>query len=216
MDSFELNKIIGAILGTLLFVMGIGFVAEAAYAPIEDNGPGYALPEPEGDGHGGGTAAPEVEVVPLPVLLASASAEDGAKVARKCASCHNFEEGAANKTGPGLYGVVGAPIAAHDGFAYSDVLNELGASGETWTYDALNEFLASPKAFAPGTKMTFAGLRSESERADMLAYLQSLSGSPVPFPEVAEAPAEEGDEMAADAGAAEDMAGEAGDAAASN
>ncbi|UJQ93155.1 c-type cytochrome [Mariluticola halotolerans] len=187
MDSFELNKIIGAILGTLLFVMGVGFVAEAIYAPIEDNGAGYTLAEAEGAGHGGGEEVVE-EKTPLGVLLASADPAKGESVAKKCASCHNFEAGAANKTGPGLYGVVGHPIASHDGFAYSDALASLGAEGETWTYENLDAFLTSPKAFAPGTKMTFAGLRRDNERADLLAYLQTLSDAPVAFPEP---PAEE-------------------------
>lgn len=183
MDSFEINKIVGAVLGTLLFVMGIGFVAEAIYAPIEGRGVGYALPEPE---EGAVEVAEVEEVVPLGVLLASASAEDGAKVVRKCASCHNFEAGSANKTGPMLYNTIGMQIATHEGFAYSDVLVEYGAEGRTWTYEAMNEFLESPKGFAPGTKMTFAGLRSEKERADLLAYMQTLSENPVPFPAVEE------------------------------
>lgn len=189
MDSFELNKIIGAILGTLLFVMGVGFLADAIYAPIEDHGVGYTLPEPAGEGHDGEAVA-EVEVVPLSVLLASASLERGAKVVRKCASCHNFEAGGANKTGPALYDIVGKQVGTHE-FGYSDALADLSASGQVWTYEALNEFLTSPKAFAPGTKMTFAGLRSEKDRVNLLAYLQSLSAAPVPFPAVEEMMEEE-------------------------
>lgn len=184
MDSFELNKIIGAILGTLLFVMGVGFLADAIYAPIEGHGVGYTLPEPAGTGHGGEVVA-EVEVVPLSVLLANASVERGVKVIRKCASCHNFGDGDANKTGPALYGIVGKPIATHE-FGYSDALASLGEDGQIWTYDALNEFLTSPKAFAPGTKMTFAGLRSEKDRANLLAYLQTLASNRMPFPAVEE------------------------------
>lgn len=191
MDSFEWNKIAGAVLGTLVLVMGVGFLAEAIYEPIQGAGPGYALPEPDAEGHGGGEPV-EVEIVPLPVLLASASVDDGARVARKCQSCHTFEEGGDNKTGPALYDVVGRTLAAVDGFAYSDVLVEMGGNGTVWTYDDLNAFLEAPKAYAPGTKMTFAGLRSETERADLLVYLQSLSASPVPLPAVEEtAPAEE-------------------------
>jgi len=202
MDSFELNKIIGAILGTLLFVMGVGFVAEAIYAPIEDNGAGYTLAEAEGAGHGGEEVVAEVET-PLAVLLASADAAKGAGVAKKCASCHNFEAGGANKTGPGLYDVVDRLIASHEGFAYSDALAGLGAEGEHWTYENLNAFLASPKAFAPGTKMTFAGLKRDNERADLLAYLQSLSDAPIAFP------APDADATAAEA----DGEAEGGDAA---
>src|SRR5690606_33570163 len=120
MDSFELNKIMGAVLGTLLFVMGIGFLAEAIYHPIENRGPGYALPEPEVvEGGAPVEAAPEV---PLGVLLASASADRGTAAARKCQSCHTFGEGEPNKQGPNLYHIVGASKAHMEGFAYSDIL----------------------------------------------------------------------------------------------
>lgn len=180
MDSFELNKILGALLGTLLFVMAIGFLAEALYEPIEDAGPGYDLPEPEGTVVA--TAATDSAATPLPVLLASADADAGAAVARKCQSCHNFNKGDANKTGPALFEIVGAPVAHLDDFNYSDALLALHEAGQTWTYENLNHFLESPRKFAPGTKMTFAGLRSEKDRANILAYLQSLSDNPVPFP----------------------------------
>lgn len=189
MDSFELNKIIGAILGTLLFVMGVGFLAEAIYHPIEDRGPGYLLAEAEAPGEHGGAAPEAAPEVPLGVLLASADATAGQAVAKKCASCHNFGEGEANKTGPGLYGVVGRLIGSHEGFAYSAGMEEHKAAGDLWSYENLNAFLTSPKDFTPGTKMSFAGLKNPEERANMLAYLQTLSASPVPFPP-AEAAAE--------------------------
>ncbi|WP_417310607.1 c-type cytochrome [Devosia sp.] len=191
MDSFELNKIMGAILGTLLFVMGVGFLAEAIYHPIEDRGPGYYLPEPEAGAVAEVEAAP---VVPLPVLLASANAEQGASAARKCTSCHNFEQGAGNKQGPELWGVVGRVIGSHEGFAYSDVLLEHQAAGDVWSYENLDHFLLAPKDFAPGTKMNFAGVKNDEERANILAYLQTLSDNPVPFPE----PAPAAEEPAAD------------------
>tara|TARA_R110002020_G_scaffold12525_7_gene45912 strand:+ start:6068 stop:6814 length:747 start_codon:yes stop_codon:yes gene_type:complete len=180
MDSFELNKIMGAVLGTLLFVMGAGFVAEAVYHPIEDNGPGYALPEPVADAGGAvEEAAPEV---PLGTLLASADATRGAAAVRKCQSCHNFGEGEPNKQGPHLYDVVGRAEGSVEDFAYSDALLAHNAAGDIWTYENLNAFLTKPSDYAPGTKMAFAGIRTAEERADILAYLQSLSASPVPFP----------------------------------
>ncbi|MCB1518123.1 MAG: cytochrome c family protein [Hyphomicrobiaceae bacterium] len=189
MDSFEWNKIIGAILGTLLLVMGVGFLAEALYKPIDGRGEGYALPDPAAGANE--NAAPATQEAPKSIaeLLASASVENGAKVARKCQSCHNFDEGAGNKTGPELYNVVGGPIAHKSDFAYSDELKSLHDAGDTWTFDNLNHFLTSPKDFAPGTKMTFAGLKKDSERADIFAYLTSLSPNPVPFPAVEAAPA---------------------------
>ncbi|WP_082511583.1 c-type cytochrome [Devosia sp. Leaf420] len=187
MDSFELNKIMGAVLGTLMFVMGVGFLAEAIYHPKEDNGPGYALPAPEvAEAGAAADAAPEV---PLATLLASASVDRGAAAVRKCQSCHSFGEGEAAKQGPNLYNIVNNTKAHMEGFAYSDILQQQKAEGQVWSYENLNAFLTNPKAYAPGTKMTFAGVRSPEERADILAYLQTLSSNPVPFPTAEEAPA---------------------------
>lgn len=201
MDSFELNKIIGAILGTLLFVMGVGFLAEAIYHPIEGRGPGYALPEPEA-GSAQANAGPAVAEVPLAVLLASADPAQGETAVRKCQSCHNFAQGAGNKQGPELYGVVGRLAGSHDGFAYSDGMLAHKAAGDTWTYENLNAFITSPKTYTPGTKMTFAGVKSAEERANILAYLQTLSPTPVPFP-AADAAAPAAETPAAAAPAAE-------------
>ena len=190
MDSFELNKIIGAVLGTLLFVMGVGFLAEAVYHPIEDRGPGLSLPEAQvADAHGGGAAEPAAPEVPLGVLLASADATAGQASVKKCASCHNFGEGESNKTGPLLYGVVDRLIGSHEGFAYSAGMEEHKAKGDLWSYENLNAFLTSPKTFTPGTKMSFAGVKDPAERANILAYLQTLSPTPVPFPAAEAAPA---------------------------
>jgi cytochrome c len=164
MDSFELNKIIGAILGTLLFVMGAGFLAEAIYAPKLGTGPGYELPEPEGTT---GEEPAEEEVIDLGTLLASADVSAGEASARKCAGCHNFAEGAGNKQGPELYGVVGRPVASHAGFNYSDALK--AHASEAWLYENLDAFLAAPKTYAPGTKMNFGGVKNAQERAHLIA-----------------------------------------------
>ena len=216
MDSFELNKIIGAVLGTLLFVMGVGFVAEAIYHPIEGRGPGYALPEPEVAE--GGEAAPAEAEVPLGVLLAAADPAKGATAVKKCAGCHNFGEGEGNKQGPALYDVVGRPEGGHEGFAYSEGMLAHNAAGDTWTYENLNAFLTKPSAYVPGTKMSFAGVRTAEERADILAYLQTLSATPVPFPPAEGAPAAEGEAAPAaeggEAGAPADAAAPAEPAAA--
>ncbi|HTM76776.1 MAG TPA: cytochrome c family protein, partial [Devosia sp.] len=181
MDSFEFNKIMGAVLGTLLFVMGIGFVAEAIYAPRENIGPGYALPEPDVTADAGAaTDAPAA--VPLAVLLASADATRGQAAVRKCQSCHNFGEGEPSKAGPHLYGIVGRPEGDIADFTYSSGMSEHHAAGDVWSYENLNTFITAPKAYVADTKMNFAGVKSPAERADILAYLQTLSHDPVPFP----------------------------------
>jgi cytochrome c len=178
MDSFELNKILGAILGTLLFVMGLGFVAEAVYAP-HSSGPGYDLPAPAEEAAPNGPATP-VAVADIGTLLAKADPKAGEAAAKKCTSCHDFTEGGPNKIGPNLYGVVGRPIASHPGFAYSADLQKL--SSDSWTYDKLNDWLIAPKAMAAGTKMGFAGDKDDADRANIIAYLSTLSHTPVPFP----------------------------------
>jgi cytochrome c len=179
MDSFELNKIIGAILGTLLFVMGIGFIAEAIYEPSA-SGPGYALPEPKAD-QTADNGAPAAAAVDIGTLLAKADPKAGEAAVKKCQACHDFTEGGPNKTGPNLYDVVERQIASHPGFSYSAALS--AHNKDTWTYENLNAWLTSPKTFANGTKMTYAGDSDDSDRANIIAYLSTLSHSPKPFPQ---------------------------------
>ena len=180
MDSFELNKIIGAILGTLLFVMGVGFLAEAIYEPAHGTGPGYDLPAPSEEPGNGDTGGPAAGPVDIGTLLAKADAKAGEAAAKKCGACHDFTKGGPNKTGPNLYGIVGEKIADVPGFAFSDALK--AHASETWDYEKLNQWLISPKAFAPGTKMTYAGDKDDADRANIIAYLSTLSEKPVPFP----------------------------------
>ena len=180
MDSFELNKIIGAILGTLLFVMGVGFLAEAIYEPGHGTGPGYDLPAPSDEPGTGDTGGPAAGPVDIGTLLAKADPKAGEAAAKKCGACHDFTKGGPNKTGPNLYGIVGEKIADVPGFAFSDALK--AHASETWDYEKLNQWLISPKAFAPGTKMTYAGDKDDADRANIIAYLSTLSEKPVPFP----------------------------------
>ena len=176
--NIETNKIAGAVFGSLLFVVGVNVIAGGLFAPHKPAVPGYDLPAPDEAAAGGGAAA-AAPSEPLPVLLAKADPAKGQAQAKKCASCHTFENGGPNKVGPNLYGVVGRAVASHAGFNYSAALK--GKGGE-WTYEALDTFTHSPKQAVPGTIMAFAGLAAPQDRADLLAYLRTLSDNPTPLP----------------------------------
>ncbi|GJE77574.1 MULTISPECIES: c-type cytochrome [Methylorubrum] len=177
MDSFELNKVAGAVLGALLFAVGSGFVAELIYHPKPAGNAGYPLPEPEPKAASASAAAPKAE--PIAVRLASADAEKGKAGTKACQACHSFEKGGPNKVGPHLWDVVERQKAHEPGFEYSAALKEKGG---TWTYDDLDHFLENPKGYVKGTKMAFAGIGSPAERANVVAYLRTLSDSPKPLP----------------------------------
>ncbi|MCK0197118.1 cytochrome c family protein [Ancylobacter sp. 6x-1] len=178
MDSFELNKIAGAILGTLTFTLGLSVLSDIIFSPHHAEKPGYEIAVQESSG-GSGEAQAATADVPIAELLAKASAERGATVAKKCAACHNFEEGAGPKVGPDLFGVIGRPVASAPGFAYSAALK---AHGGNWTFQEISDFIKNPKGDIPGTAMGFAGLAKETDRADVIVYLNTLSHSPQPLP----------------------------------
>jgi cytochrome c len=180
MNSFEINKILGALLGTCLILLAVHIASGAIFSTPAPAKPGYdvVVKEEKADQPEARPAAQPIET-----LLASASAEHGAQVAKQCGACHNFQEGQGPKVGPDLYDVVGRKIASVAGFNYSAALK--GVSG-TWTFDELNKWLADPRAMVPGTAMTFAGLANEKQRADVIAYLDTLSKNPMPLPKAAE------------------------------
>ncbi|MDR7036399.1 MULTISPECIES: c-type cytochrome [Methylobacterium] len=192
MDSFEVNKVAGAVLGALLFAMGSGFVAELIYHPKPAGSAGYELPEPKAEAGG----APAAKAEPVSVRLASANVEKGQAGTKACQSCHSFEKGGPNKVGPHLWDVVERQKAHEPGFDYSASLKEKGGA---WTYEDLDHFLESPKGYAKGTKMAFAGISSPQERANVIAYLRTLSDSPKPLPAAEKADAKSGEAKSGEA-----------------
>jgi cytochrome c len=186
MNSFEINKIVGALLGTCLFLLAVHIASGALFEQVPPAKPGYevAVNKEQPAAPTGAPAAAAKE--PIENLLASASSEHGATIAKQCELCHNVGKGQGNKVGPDLFGVVGRPVASVAGFNYSAPLK---AKGGTWTFDALNTWLTDPRADVPGTLMTFAGLPNEKQRADVIAYLNSNSDKPLPLPKVAQNPA---------------------------
>jgi cytochrome c len=183
MNSFELNKILGAILATCLGVLTVNLAAGAIFAPGKMGKPGYEIAVQEQ--RPGGPAQPAEPPVPIEALLANADVPRGENSAKKCAACHTFNKDGRNLVGPNLWGIVGRAKASMAGFNYSAALK--GKSGN-WTIDDLNQFIMSPKGMVPGTNMTFAGIARGGERADLIAYLNSLADSPAPLPKAAQGP----------------------------
>jgi cytochrome c len=181
MDSFELNKIIGAILGTCLVLLVTSFTAGALFAPVMPEKPGFQIAAKE-ESHGGEGKEAAAPSEPIEKLLQTASVEKGAAAAKKCAACHTFEKGGPNRVGPNLWGVVDRDRATEPGFNYSAAMK---AKGGKWTYDELNKFVANPKGYINGTAMGFAGIPKDSERADVIDYLHTLADNPVPLPTAA-------------------------------
>lgn len=194
MDSFELNKVLGGLLGTVFVVFSIGLVSDALFASPTPEKPGFVIEATEEPAAGGAAAAEERPSIAQ--LLQNASAEKGAAVFKKCEACHSGEKGGPNKVGPDLWDIVDRPVGEHAGFSYSAAMKEFSNGGaEKWTYDNLDHFLFSPKGFIKGTAMGFAGLKKDQERADIIAYLRTLSDDPKPLPEAtaADAAAKEGE-----------------------
>lgn len=178
MDSFEWNKIAAAVLVGLLIFMGVTLLSDSIFHGEEDVLVGL---------DGGEKTTTDTIVIDEPetnilALIADGNIVAGERSFRKCQACHTVDNGGANKLGPNLYGVVGGSVAGNATYAYSGAMS---GKGGTWTFEELDAFLSSPASAVPGTKMSFAGLRKEDERANVIAYLRGQSDNPVPLPEIA-------------------------------
>ena len=179
MDSFELNKIIAAILMVALLVIGLGKIADGIFYVKKPERPGYQV-EVESQSTSSETQVTEmVEKIDIAAIMALGDVASGEAIFKKCAACHSIKKGGANKIGPALYGVVGSKVGSASDYKYS---NALASYGKEWTFEELNGFLTKPGSYLKGTKMSYAGLRKEADRASVIKYLNQNSDNPIPLP----------------------------------
>ena len=180
MDSFELNKIIGAILLVALLVIGIGKVSNLVFKINKPEKSNYKVElDVESAKTKGDEELVQREIVDIAALLSTGDLAHGEKVFKKCSACHSIKSGGGNKIGPALYNVVGRKIGVLDDYKYSKALAEYE---KNWSFEELNGFLLKPKDWIKGTKMAYAGLRKEKDRASVILYLNKYSDSPLPLP----------------------------------
>ncbi|MDX2102502.1 MAG: cytochrome c family protein [Alphaproteobacteria bacterium] len=181
MSMMEWNKVFAAVLLAGIVFMSTMILGEKMVTPkpLAQN-----VVRVEGAAQATETAAAapaaEAALEPVGPLLASADVAAGQVVARRCTSCHTFEKGGANRVGPNLWDIIGSDHAHAPGFAYSPVI--AGMKGNPWDYEELNKFIANPRAYAPGTKMVFAGISRVQERANLIAWMRTLADTPKPLP----------------------------------
>ena len=180
MDSFELNKIIGAILLVALLVIGIGKVSNLVFKVNKPEKSNYRVELDVETAETKGDEKPvQREIVDIAALLSTGDLAHGEKVFKKCSACHSIKSGGGNKIGPALYNVVGRKVGVLDDYKYSKALAEYE---KNWSFEELNGFLLKPKDWIKGTKMAYAGLRKEKDRASVILYLNKYSDSPLPLP----------------------------------
>ena len=183
MNPFELNKILGAILGTCLAVLALNITTGAIFSHEKPAKPGYAIVVKGEAGAEKKVAAPTEE--PLPERLAKASVEKGKQIAKQCEACQTLAKGQPNRVGPNLWNIVGNERGKdRNGYNFSAAMK---AKGGKWTYEELFKFIDNPRGYIPGTLMTFAGVKDPQKRADVIAYLRTLSDNPQPLPQAAAA-----------------------------
>ena len=197
MSTLEINKIVAALLTVGVIAGFSAFLASIIMSPHALEKPVYTVAGAAVEEDAGEAA--EAPAEDIAAMMASAEEAAGQAVAKKCTACHTFEQGGANKVGPNLWNTLGQPIADAEGFSYSEALSAM--AGDSWTYESLNAFIKKPKDFAPGTKMSFAGLKKMEDRANLILYMRSMSDSPPALPEASAA--EVSEEATAEAAEAE-------------
>jgi len=180
MDSFELNKIIGAVLMTALIVIGINKISDVIFHVEKPEKSAYKVEGVElAQSTQVNADVKKVVQVNIKEILAMGDLTHGEKVFKKCSACHIVAKGGKNKIGPALYGIVGKQSAVAEGYSYSKALK---AHGKNWSFEELNAYLLKPQSHIKGTKMAFAGLRKEKDRASVIMYLNQNSDNPLPLP----------------------------------
>ena len=176
MDSFEINKIVAAVLVVFLVVFGIGKISDIIFHVEKPNTSAYKV---EVSTASSTQSSNTDQLVDIKALLAMGNLDDAKKVWKKCSACHSIKKGGKNKIGPALYNVLGRNVAALDNYKYSKALV---AYGKAWTFEEMNGFLKKPQAYIKGTKMAFAGLKKEKDRASIILFMNQNSDNPLPLP----------------------------------
>ena len=179
MDSFEVNKIIAAILLIALIVIGIGKISDMAFHVEKPEKSAYKVEIQEAVSTTNSNKEKVIEKVDISALLAKGDVKHGEKVFKKCAACHLVNKGGVNKIGPALYGIIGRKVASKDDYKYSKAM---AAYDKNWSFEEMNGYLKKPQSYIKGTKMAFAGLRKEKDRASVILYLNQNSDNPLPLP----------------------------------
>ncbi len=179
MDSFEINKIIAAVLLVALLIIGIGKISSLIFYVEKPKTPGFAVEVDQVVTAAGSSAEVADEKIDIAALMAMGDVVSGEKIFKKCAACHSIAKGGKNKIGPALYNVVGRKVGGVNDYKYSKAL--IGYE-KSWTFEELNGFLLKPAKWIKGTKMAYAGLRKEKDRASIIKYLNQNSDNPQPLP----------------------------------